>query len=213
MRLKASELAERYGEAQREIARLRDAVEARQVELSSVGEDRNSQSEALRICEANRDELLTRVRQLEEQAESAQSMHDQSMRELESLRQRESEQSAEQVARLRAEVDAAQSRLQVEEDSAGNLDNYKKRAQLALKKVTHLLKRFLTNMVYIYQHITSLYSSIAQATAANSSLQAEAEHLKAALDEANARLSEAQELHKNTQEELNVLRTRLADSL
>lgn len=134
-RLKVSELAERYGEAQREITRLRSVVEERLAEAVILTEQRDQGTAALAYCEAQRDDLAQRLHLLEEQAATQADSHERSLRELKAELTAQKGVAEEQLAQLRAEVEAAQGRLRVEEDSAGNLDNYKKRAQLALKKV------------------------------------------------------------------------------
>lgn len=134
-RLKVNELAERYGEAQREITRLRSVVEERVAEAVILTEQRDVGAAALLTCEAQRTDLAQRLQQLEEQAEAQLALHESGLQELKAELAAQRGAAAEEMARLRAEVEAAQGRLRLEEDSAGNLDNYKKRAQLALKKV------------------------------------------------------------------------------
>jgi len=134
-RLKVSELAERYGEAQREITRLRSVVEERLAEATILTELRDQGAAALVTCEAQREDLAQRLHQLEEQAATQVDSHERSLRELKAELSAQKGMAEEQLAQLRAEVEAAHGRLRLEEDSAGNLDNYKKRAQLALKKV------------------------------------------------------------------------------
>lgn len=146
LRLKVGELAERYGETQRELTRLREAAEERQLDATALMEERDGLAEALVVCEGARDELLSRLKSTEEQLPVQLAAHDTRIAELQSQLSRRGEEFSEQLAQLRAEVDAAHSRLRVEEDSAGNLDNYKKRAQIALKKVRlHVLCLFLVN--------------------------------------------------------------------
>lgn len=134
-RLKVNELAERYGEAQREITRLRSVVEERVAEAVILTEQRDVGAAALLTCEAQRTDLAQRLQQLEEQAEAQLALHESGLQELKAELAAQRGAAAEEMAQLRAEVEAAQGRLRLEEDSAGNLDNYKKRAQLALKKV------------------------------------------------------------------------------
>lgn len=136
MKLKVGELAERYGEAQRELTRLRDGAEERRLEIAALTEERDRHATALSVCEAARDELVRTLKLAEEHAPTQIAVHESRVQDLEAKLARRNEEFAEQLAQLRAEVDAAHSRLRAEEDSAGNLDNYKKRAQLALKKVS-----------------------------------------------------------------------------
>lgn len=135
MRLKVAELAERYGDAQRELTRLRDAALDRQAEFAALVEERDRHAEALAVSEAARIELHAMLKLAEERAPAEIAVLESRAQELEALLARRGEEFSDQLTQLRAEVDAAHSRLRAEEDSAGNLDNYKKRAQLALKKV------------------------------------------------------------------------------
>lgn len=142
-RLKVNELAERYGEAQREITRLRAVVEERVADVAILTEQRDTGAAALTACEAKVNDLTQRLLQQEQRAAVQLSTYENSLQEVNAELARQRAVTEEQTSQLRAEVEAAQGRLRLEEDSAGNLDNYKKRAQLALKKVPSIFLFYL----------------------------------------------------------------------
>lgn len=188
VKLKVAELAERYGETQRELTRLRDGAEERQAEIVALTEEKDQHLAALSLCEAARDELAAALKLAEERAPTQIAAHETSVRELGVQLARKDEEFTEQLARLRAEVDAAHSRLRAEEDSAGNLDNYKKRAQLALKKVS---RPYVFAVLFLHRLIVLLHYS--QANTTNATLTAEVQQLQASLEEVSTRLAEALE--------------------
>ncbi len=134
-RLRTGELAERYGEAQREITRSHESLK-----------EQTTQIEQFKI---EVDGLNTNIATLTEEKESA-------LRELKEVqstaarsdRQLQLDISAlnEQIAQLEAthrahiaefqlELSSMQSRAKMDSESADVLDGYKKRAQVAMKKV------------------------------------------------------------------------------
>lgn len=207
MKLKVAELAERFGESQREITRLREAAEERSAELSALTDQLSATSEALRTCETERVALVGKLKEAEEAAPVQLASYESRIGQLEGQLRKQDAEFAERTAQLRAEVDAVHSRLQVEEDSAGNLDNYKKRAQLALKKVIYI-KTICCHFHFLIFLPTFLLFPI-KANASNASLSAEIQQLQAALEESTARLAESHEAHKTLSEQLAAVNSRL----
>lgn len=135
LRLKATELAERFGEAQREITRLRESLEERQAQVEALAAEKACLEQQALTAATNLAELSAQLSDTEARCTALQTLHAQELHVLMEGKDRELRAGQEVVARLQAELAEANNRARAEEDSADNLDNYKKRAQLALKKV------------------------------------------------------------------------------
>lgn len=151
LRLKATELAERFGEAQREITKLRELVEDKQVQLDALGAEKARLESETQVSLSQMAERSSQLADAEARCQSLQSSHADELRLLAEGKAKELREGTELAARLQAELAEAHSRLRVGEDSADNLDNYKKRAQLALKKVS-----FGTRSVLAYRSLWSI---------------------------------------------------------
>lgn len=135
LRLKAAELAERYSEAQRELVRLKEGLEASDLHVSDVAVERDRlQGEVRRLTE-QRDTLAAEHASAVERCATLQAEHEQQLRALAEERAGERRAHEDQLAQAQAELALAVNRMKQDADSAGNLDQYKKKAQLALKKV------------------------------------------------------------------------------
>ncbi|KAJ1444028.1 hypothetical protein B484DRAFT_248918 [Ochromonadaceae sp. CCMP2298] len=134
-RLKAGELADRHSEAQKELTKLREGL----------GEKQRLLEEALRSCERAEEgqaaaqeqqkEVLQRLTEASDRCSQLEGASVSTQREVGQVHERQLRGVQEQVAQLQAELASTSQQLQAGVDSAGSLDNYKKRAQLALKKV------------------------------------------------------------------------------
>jgi len=133
-RLKAGELADRHSEAQKELTKLREGL----------GEKQRLLEEALRSCERAEEgqaaaqeqqkEVLQRLTEASDRCSQLEGASVSTQREVGQVHERQLRGVQEQVAQLQAELASTSQQLQAGVDSAGSLDNYKKRAQLALKK-------------------------------------------------------------------------------
>ena len=135
LRLKATELGERYGEAQRELSRLREVVSEQQQQLDLMQAALDSADITAQNFAVEKEALTLRIDSLQVHCTDLEHKHQQQLGQVEASKEVAMRECNEQVAQLQAELASVSSRLLTENDSAGNLDNYKKRAQLALKKV------------------------------------------------------------------------------
>lgn len=135
LRLKANELAERYSESQREVARLREAAEAAALLTATLVEERDRALEQIRNDAAEHEQVVAQRTDLQQQLAAIQTEHCSQLQRFQEERQREAQADKDLIAQLQAELTLAANRMKQDADSAGNLEQYKKKAQLALKKV------------------------------------------------------------------------------
>jgi chromosome segregation ATPase len=135
LRLKAAELAERHSEAQREVVRLREAAEAAALQVAALTEERDQLVAQVQLLSEQNTALSAEQASGADRYAAIQTEYEGRLRALAEQHAADIRTREEQATQLQADLALATNRLKQEADSAGNLDQYKKKAQLALKKV------------------------------------------------------------------------------
>ena len=128
------QVTDKYGEVQRELTRMREALDSGKLTVSELKRENSSLS-------AQVSELTQQSKSLSEAHSQLESKASRLTTELAKVKQQAQErlesagrESEERVAALESELQSLQSRVSTEEESASLLDQYKKRAQAAIKK-------------------------------------------------------------------------------
>jgi phage host-nuclease inhibitor protein Gam len=136
LRLKANELAERYGESQRELTRLHEEVIKMEDNVNINNEQLLKSNEINQILNIDNKELTSKINNITENyTHEIKDLNEQIMK-LNNKYLNYEKDNNNHIHELQNEVNSLNNRLKIESESAGNLDNYKKRAQLALQKVS-----------------------------------------------------------------------------
>ena len=135
LRLKANELAERYGESQRELTRLHEEIIKMEDKVNINNEQLLKSNEINQLLNIDNIELTSKINNITENyTHEIKNLNEQIMN-LNNKYLNYEKDNNHHIHELQNEVNSLNNRLKIESESAGNLDNYKKRAQLALQKV------------------------------------------------------------------------------
>lgn len=162
LRLKAAELAERYGESQREITRLHAIQHEQQQQLQSVQQSLTTVETEMHRCLEEKTEAVRQLSELESSKEVLVTQYEQEKVEVHEQYEKQRSMNEETIVQLQTELARAGSRLNEESNCAGELESYKKRAQLALKKVSSLINYISYYYCYYYNfhYIDSAYQFV-----------------------------------------------------
>jgi chromosome segregation ATPase len=136
MKLKTTELAERCSESQRENFKLREEVQTLEQRISVLQRDMASKQISEECLLTEKRKLQTQVEELTLDIENKDTAYHSSIKAVEEAAAEAGRVAKETIEQLHSEIELARSKLQVEAESSDHLDSYKKRAQLALKKVS-----------------------------------------------------------------------------
>lgn len=133
--MKANELAERYGESQRELTKLHDEINKIEEKLIMNNEQLQKSNEINQIINNDNIELTNKINNITENYNHEIKDLNEQIIKLNNKYSNYEKDNNNHIHELQNEVNSLNNRLKIESESAGNLDNYKKRAQLALQKV------------------------------------------------------------------------------
>ena len=133
--MKANELAERYGESQRELTRLHDELMKLEEKNIINNEQIQKSNEINEIITNDNIELTSKINNITENYTQEINDLNEQIKKLNNKYLNYEKDNHHHINELQNEVNSLNNRLKIESESAGNLDNYKKRAQLALQKV------------------------------------------------------------------------------
>jgi hypothetical protein len=140
--LLTTELSERYGEIQREIAIIKENLKDKTVAFDKIVEEKNilkmefdETTKTNETLKTEKEEILAKTKEtdLNHEVELAKLTKD-----IETIKC----ESKEKVESLESEVNRLIEKIKFENETSENLENYKKKAQLALKKVLFSLFSF-----------------------------------------------------------------------
>lgn len=143
-RLKATQLAERYTEAQKEISHLQDLNTELNNKLTKCIQEKEEYIQSTKDIEKEKLELLEQFNTLQDEYQLVITKNQEILTEINTNNTIENKKKDDIIVQLQAELSSTIERMRLDASSAGNLDNYKKKAQLALKKV---------GLVYIYVYV------------------------------------------------------------
>lgn len=133
-RLKTGELAERYGEAQKELTRQAQNGKELQAKIDSLGGEITALTEQVTVLSEEKDSLNGQLQSALFAIQQADVAHNDAVNVLRDEITHLEQQHKSHVAEYELELSSAQTRLKTDSESADVLDGYKKRAQVALKK-------------------------------------------------------------------------------
>ena len=120
LRLKAGELAERYSEAQREVARLTQLCEDVSEREASLVEERDKLRAEVRAALNEKEELAESLSVLKELAASATSEHESAIQLLKDSHEQANKAYKENIDQLQGEVALLTNRMKQDAESAGS---------------------------------------------------------------------------------------------
>ena len=135
-RLKATQLAERYTEAQKEISHLQDLNTELNNKLTKCIQEKEEYIQSSKNIEKEKLELLEQFNTLQDVYQQVITKNQKILTEINTNNTLENKKKDDIIVQLQAELSSTIERMRLDASSAGNLDNYKKKAQLALKKVS-----------------------------------------------------------------------------
>jgi len=192
-------LAEKNGELQRELARAKETVSEKDLTIESLKAEASNLEEVVNHLKSENgslheasDLLRSEVRGLQEVRDSDRSSLQQQMKTMEAS-------MGERLRELKEENESLSSRLKAENAAAASLDEYKKRAQTAVKKVNNSTTTYITIIIIT---ITSLLKANAEKAAATSEL----EKMSGLVEEASSKLATAESQADVLRRELSTVR-------
>lgn len=169
-RSEVAEQAERLTDQQRALIRLTESARELQQQVESLSLELQTTQELYRAARGENEQLATNIHVTQHTRDEMADIHRSQMEEQHLLFEQQLSAARATVNALELEVGNYASRLRMESDSADVLENYKKRAQLALKKAN---------------------SSNGQLTVENAQLKSSVDEIKVLLEEQKAALAAA----------------------
>eukprot|EP00597_Dinobryon_sp_UTEXLB2267_P010045 CAMPEP_0170098556 /NCGR_PEP_ID=MMETSP0020_2-20130122/495_1 /TAXON_ID=98059 /ORGANISM="Dinobryon sp., Strain UTEXLB2267" /LENGTH=829 /DNA_ID=CAMNT_0010321007 /DNA_START=18 /DNA_END=2507 /DNA_ORIENTATION=- len=133
-KVKTTELAERFAEAQREIHRGQDRAKESSAKLAALQMDRDGLAEQLSSLQREREELKGRVNECSQLTTEREQRCEEELRACKQRCEQIERESQATIFGLEMQVSDLSERVKMEASTASVLDDYKKRAQLAIKK-------------------------------------------------------------------------------